>query len=340
MSQNSKIEKSYDELTYKSIAFAQSSPYRLEACATLLGITPPPCENARVLEIGCSFGGNLIPFAVNNKNAKVVGIDLSGEQIRRGQEIVKEMGLTNLDLIHGDICEFKSYEKFDYIIAHGVFSWVPDFVKEAILKVVRENLSANGVAFISYNVYPGWKVKDIIRDIMLLAAKDKETMQDKLKAAKEALLVYKEYLLTRDKELANGNPNVAAEILVQKAILQEAKNEKLTEEEQYNLDLAKQEVEVSFYLQKKFDKEFSTVSNVSDEEAKKYYDEHKSEIGNTPFETIKAAIVNEIIYQKQTEIVHKYYDDLAEKYKINDILNKEYPQEATNTDNTKTEEKK
>ena len=147
-------------------------------------------------------------------------------------------------------------------------------------------------------------------------------------------------LSQRDKELANGNPNVAAEILVQKAILQEAKNEKLTEEEQYNLDLAKQEVEVNFYLQKKFDKEFSTVSTVSDEEAKKYYDEHKAEIGNTPFETIKEAIINEIIYQKQTEIVHKYYDDLAEKYKINDILNKEYPEEAASADNAKTEEKK
>ena len=147
-------------------------------------------------------------------------------------------------------------------------------------------------------------------------------------------------LSQRDKELANGNPNVAAEILVQKAILQEAKNEKLTEEEQYNLDLAKQEVEVNFYLQKKFDKDFNNVSAVSEEEAKKYYDEHKSEIGNTPFENIKAAIVNEIVYQKQTEIVHKYYNDLAEKYKINDILNKEYPQEAANTDNTKTEEKK
>ena len=147
-------------------------------------------------------------------------------------------------------------------------------------------------------------------------------------------------LSQRDKELANGNPNIAAEILVQKAILQEAKNEKLTEQEQYNLDLAKQEVEVNFYLQKKFDKDFSNVSAVSEEEAKKYYDEHKSEIGNTPFETIKDAIVNEIVYQRQTEIVHKYYDDLAEKYKINDILNKEYPQEAANTDNTKTEEKK
>lgn len=146
-------------------------------------------------------------------------------------------------------------------------------------------------------------------------------------------------LSQRDKELANGNPNIAAEILVQKAILQEAKNEKLTEQEQYNLDLAKQEVEVNFYLQKKFDKDFSNVSAVSEEEAKKYYDEHKSEIGNTPFEKIKDAIVNEIVYQKQTEIVHKYYNDLAEKYKINDILNKEYPQEAANTDNTKQKKK-
>ncbi|MCY7008483.1 hypothetical protein PKF05_08240 [Fusobacterium simiae] len=144
----------------------------------------------------------------------------------------------------------------------------------------------------------------------------------------------------RDKELANGNPNVAAEILIQKAILQEAKNEKLTEEEQYNLDLAKQEVEVNFYLQKKFDKEFSDVSAVSEEEAKQFYETNKAEIGNAPFEKVKDAIINEIVYQRQTAIVHKYYDDLAEKYKINDILNKEYPQEATNTENTSTEEKK
>jgi len=74
---------------------------------------------------------------------------------------------------------------------------VPDFVKDAILKVVRENLSQNGVAFISYNVYPGWKVKDVVRDLMLLAAKDKDSTEERLKAAKEALLVYKEVLLTR-----------------------------------------------------------------------------------------------------------------------------------------------
>lgn len=142
-------------------------------------------------------------------------------------------------------------------------------------------------------------------------------------------------LSQRDKELANGNSNVAAELLIQKAILQEAKKEKMTEEEQYNLDLAKQELEVNFYLQKKFNKEFSEASVVSEEEAKKYYNENKEEIGNISFENIKEAIENEIIYQKQTEIVHKYYDDLAEKYKINDILNKEYPEEVTNTEEKK-----
>ena len=74
---------------------------------------------------------------------------------------------------------------------------MPDFVKDAILRVVRENLSQNGVAFISYNTYPGWKVKDVVRDLMLLAAKDKDSTEERLKAAKEALLVYKEVLLTR-----------------------------------------------------------------------------------------------------------------------------------------------
>lgn len=134
----------------------------------------------------------------------------------------------------------------------------------------------------------------------------------------------------RDKELANGNSDVAAEILIKKAILKEAKKEKLTDEEQYNLDLAKQEVEVSFYLQKKFDKESGQAFVVNEEEAKKYYDEHKSEIGNVSFETIKEAIENEIIIQRQAEISYKYYDSLAKKYKINDILAKEYPGSVEN----------
>jgi len=91
-----------------------------------------------VLEIGCSFGGNLIPFAINNKDARVVGVDLSGEQIRRGKEIVKEIGLDNLELIHGDICEFKSDEKFDYIKGYKFSTYATWWIRQAITRAIAD----------------------------------------------------------------------------------------------------------------------------------------------------------------------------------------------------------
>ena len=134
-------------------------------------------------------------------------------------------------------------------------------------------------------------------------------------------------LTKQEKEKVNGDVNVARQLLVQKAILKDASTEKLSEDDQYNLNLAKQEVEVSYYLQKKFESELNNIQ-VSDEEAQKYYDVHKAEIGNTPFESVKDAIVAQITYEKQTGIVNKYYEDLLSKYKIEEILKKDFPDAA------------
>lgn len=134
-------------------------------------------------------------------------------------------------------------------------------------------------------------------------------------------------LTKQEKEKVNGDVNVARQLLVQKAILKDASAEKLSEDDQYNLNLAKQEVEVSYYLQKKFESELNNIQ-VSEEEAQKYYDIHKAEIGNTPFESVKDAIVAQITYEKQTGIVNKYYEDLLSKYKIEEILKKDFPDAA------------
>ena len=134
-------------------------------------------------------------------------------------------------------------------------------------------------------------------------------------------------LTKQEKEKVNGDINVARQLLVQKAILKDASAEKLSEDDQYNLNLAKQEVEVSYYLQKKFESELNNIQ-VSEEEAQKYYDIHKAEIGNTPFESVKDAIVAQITYEKQTGIVNKYYEDLLNKYKIEEILKKDFPDAA------------
>ncbi|PGH22507.1 methyltransferase [Fusobacterium polymorphum] len=162
------VQKSYDEAPYKSKTFYYTQPGRQQMILKLLGFKTPNLEKSRVLEIGCSFGGNIIPFALENPKAEVIGIDLSSVQIEEGNRIIKYLGLENIRLIHQNVLEFdKKLGKFDYIICHGVFSWVNKEVQKGILNVIKNHLSENGSAIISYNTYPGWKNLEVVRDVML-----------------------------------------------------------------------------------------------------------------------------------------------------------------------------
>lgn len=164
---NGSLATSYDETPYSSYVFSHCQPVRLHAIATLKGLNPAPVETARVLEIGCSFGGNLLPFAIQHPHSYSIGIDLSEQQINMGKKMMQEVGVDNIQLICADISKvnFENIQ-FDYIICHGVFSWVPQFVQDAILNVIKNYLSPNGIAFISYNVYPGWHNFDLARNLM------------------------------------------------------------------------------------------------------------------------------------------------------------------------------
>jgi len=180
-----RISKTYDEVPYTSAAFPVSAPEHLRAVAHLFGLDTPLPERARVLELGCAAGGNLIPFAVRHPDAEVVGVDLSPVQIDIGRGLVEAMGLANVRLIQGSIAELgDELGRFDYIVCHGVYSWVPEEVRVAILDVCDRLLTDNGVAYVSYNTYPGWKAKEIVRDAMLLRAGDRATAQERLAYAR------------------------------------------------------------------------------------------------------------------------------------------------------------
>ena len=180
-----RISKAYDEVPYTSAAFTVSAPEHLRAVAHLFGLDAPVPERARVLELGCAAGGNLIPFAVRHPGAEVVGIDLSPVQIDIGRNLVEAMGLKNVRLIQGSIADVgQELGKFDYIVCHGVYSWVPEDVRAAILRVCSERLTPDGVAYVSYNTYPGWKAKEIVRDAMLLRAGDRAAARERLAYAR------------------------------------------------------------------------------------------------------------------------------------------------------------
>ncbi len=157
----------YDQIPYPSVSHSKSHPNRLATVATLRGMEPAPVEQCRVLEVGCAGGGNLIPMAANLPESTFVGLDLSAHQIARGQAMIAALGLSNITLRTLDILEVRpDLGQFDYIIAHGVYSWVPAAVQEKLLAICRDNLAPNGVAYISYNIYPGWNMLGTIRQMM------------------------------------------------------------------------------------------------------------------------------------------------------------------------------
>ncbi len=166
-----KQTNAYDEIPYDSHAYPQSHPDRLAAVATLFGMKPKSVSNCRVLELGCAAGGNLIPLATTLPDAHFVGVDLSQRQVTEGQASIKELGLKNVELKHVDLKDIdKKFGEFDYIIAHALYSWVSDENQEKILEICQNNLAPNGVAYISYNTFPGWHFRGMIRDMMMYHA--------------------------------------------------------------------------------------------------------------------------------------------------------------------------
>lgn len=158
---------SYDDVPYSVGAFPQTSPDRLATVATLFGMTPAPPASCRVLELGCASGGNIVPMALAAPQSRFVGIDLSARQIADGQAIVSELCLGNVELRQVNIAEIgDDLGQFDYILCHGVYSWVPPQVQAAILRICKRNLVENGVAYISYNCYPGWHARGAIREMI------------------------------------------------------------------------------------------------------------------------------------------------------------------------------
>ena len=163
-----KPSTAYDAIPYLSRPFRETRPERLAAVAHLFGLRTPPTDRCRVLEIGCSMGGNLLPMAQDNPGSQFLGIDASSRQIAEGWKSVEELRLKNLQLRHLDILDADaSLGEFDYIISHGVFSWVPPRVQAKMLELCQRHLAPNGVAYISYNTYPGWHIRGIVRDMML-----------------------------------------------------------------------------------------------------------------------------------------------------------------------------
>ena len=159
----------YDEVAYPCHAHRQTHPENLGAIARMCGVNAVEPTRCRVLEIGCGSGENLLPMAAQLPGAVFFGVDLAETSIREAGAAARAAGLTNIEWLAADLTKLNAAEhgRWDYIIAHGVFSWVPEVVRRALLRVCRDLLTENGVAFISYNAFPGGHVRGMLREMLL-----------------------------------------------------------------------------------------------------------------------------------------------------------------------------
>ena len=157
----------HDRIDYPGGAWEHSHPDRIAANARLLGLSPAPIERCRVLEVGSGAGGNLIPMARGLPDARFLGIEVAARPVEVGRELAAALGLTNVELRQCDILDLPAnLGEFDYIIAHGVYSWVPTPVRDALMSVFGRHLSADGIAYLNFNALPGGHFRELARDLM------------------------------------------------------------------------------------------------------------------------------------------------------------------------------
>lgn len=158
----------YDALPYRHGAVPESHPARIGAIARLLGMAAAPPDACRVLELGCGEGMNLLPLAERFPRSHFTGVDFSTTQIATAEAARAAADLDNAQVMCADLREFEVEPgAFDYVIAHGVYSWVTDEVKDRLLALILRALAPAGVGYVSYNTQPGGGFAASLRAMIL-----------------------------------------------------------------------------------------------------------------------------------------------------------------------------
>src|SRR5690606_38100561 len=162
-------EPSYDELPYEGRAIPAAAPAALGLTARAHGGPRPPLERARVLEIGCGDGGHLLPLAFHHPGWTLTGVDASARAVAKAAEGARALGLLNVRFVRADLAALEPEGEHDYVIAHGVYSWVGERERAALRALIRRALAPEGLAYVSFNAQPGWGVRGRVRHALVRA---------------------------------------------------------------------------------------------------------------------------------------------------------------------------
>ena len=135
------------------------SPAWLDLTALICGFAPPVRGNGFAFcELACGRGVTAAVLAATHPEGVFHAVDLMSEHIAYGRRLVERAGVANLTLHEMNFAGVASLElpRFQYIVAHGVYSWIDLQAREDLRQFIDRHLAPDGLVYVSYNAMPGW----------------------------------------------------------------------------------------------------------------------------------------------------------------------------------------
>jgi SAM-dependent methyltransferase len=99
--------------------------------------------------------------------SQFLGLDLAAKPLEGARALAANLGLRNIEFRCADILDLgPELGEFDYIVVPGLYSWVPEEVRDQLLKLCGQCLAPQGVAIVSYNAYPGAYMSTMVREMI------------------------------------------------------------------------------------------------------------------------------------------------------------------------------
>jgi len=177
-----------EDYFYEALPFVETHPDHLGALSVLFGLRDTAPEPFRFLEIGTATGGHLLPLAARYPQCRFVGIDRAEHSLSLAKARAEKADLGNVVLHLTDLREFEDERSsFDFIVCHGVYSWIPNDARIALRRLIRRHLAPTGVAYVSFNTLPGWHMRGAVRDMLRREVRGIESQAERVAHAREFL---------------------------------------------------------------------------------------------------------------------------------------------------------
>jgi SAM-dependent methyltransferase len=160
------------DLGYTFGFYRELSPEWLNFVAWTKSVSPP-MGAWRYLELGCGQGYGLLLLAALNPDHDFLGIDFNPVHIAHARNLARAAGLQNVRFEEADFLVLAKtwpteWGQFDYITAHGIYSWMDPRVCEAIVQTIDASAAPGALVYLSYNTLPGWVSSYPIQHLMRL----------------------------------------------------------------------------------------------------------------------------------------------------------------------------